>query len=271
MNINNFQHFRILPPNSNTAVIVQRVDANHLTLQREGEDRKDRIDQVSLQQLLGNGWRVINVYALVSVPKTETININLNVDDILSEVEDRIGRAVAKGEATLAAAMSNHFAVSADTCKLQQGEAVSFKMQPEISAVLIDINGSVSAIHTVTGPDVATLDAARKVIRQDGSTWERKAPGERWDRSSKRGRGMLCTTEHLVGLTRDETVVVNMFPINEYRAHLEKVIEDAQQNKEKLIAQYKDAQREVERIKDETADCSTRIITTRKVLEGLGQ
>lgn len=238
MNISNFQHFRILPPNSNLPVIVHRVDTNTLTLQREEEDRKDKIDQESLQQLLGNGWRVMNVYALVG---------------------EEPHRVIVDG-----------FSLCANALKLRQGEAVSFKMQPEISAVLIDINGAVSAIHTVTGPDVAVLDAARKLIRQDGATWERKVLGERWYRSD-RPTHMLHSTEHMAGMLRSETVVVTMFQISEYRVYLEKVIEAAQERSEELIAERRETQEAVQRLEDDIRECATRIITTRKVLEGLGQ
>jgi hypothetical protein len=290
MNISNFRHFRILPPNTNTAVIVQRVDDTMLTLQREGEDRKDKIDQESLHQLLGNGWRVINVYALVSAPKTETININIDVDSILPEIEDRIAKAFADAvanaetrtaggkisgvaETCVVKASAAHPGAEQVNSTIAYGESALYALNlsnGQITGMCIGADGVVEAMLMVTGPDVQMLDAVRKIVRQGGETWERKVPGERWYRSDRQTH-VLHSTEHMSGLLRNEAVRLSMFTKAEYRAYLERVIETAQERKEELIEERREALAAAERHREDVIECNTRIATTRAVIEGLGQ
>lgn len=118
MNISNLQRFRVLPRNSNMAVLVTRKDAETLILQREGEDRKDLINQHDLFVLLGDGWSILNIEELTAQSSAGQVSVGVSLDGVdetleaLEQITEAADKAVAALKAVslhgvMAAAVSN--------------------------------------------------------------------------------------------------------------------------------------------------------------------
>lgn len=280
MNISNLRRFTVLTPNALKLVNVTRVDNDTFVLQRQDEDRKDKISGDGLRALLGDGWTVAGVTELEeqgdflqderNARAAETDALANRIRSLFSRVEVLEG-----GDASVR--------IVCDVVNLLDGfdfkghrEAVAFKLLPEtdgsLSGVHVDASGIVQAVCVVTTPDVAMLAAAKKIIRQSGETWERSVPGKRWMRTEPTISNLARNTnEHMAGLLQGETVVVTMFPIGDYREYLQACIKDAQVRASSIEKEHADYVRGANTLAEERKENAARIEALQKTLAGLGE